>query len=262
MTNSAKYEILYFPFQGRAEPIRILLRFLGVAYTERVAVNNLLFTYPIPIPPTNHLRFVKSWPADKPTTPFGQLPVLTETLDDGTTITVAQSRTILRHLARVHGLDGETELEKTLCDQYNECWGTYPIIGSLAIALGIRNLHIVDTVDFETEFLKHIVRPFHEKRSESERAELKSTFFTTILPRFLETQDKHLKKNGDNGHYTTYTDLYAFFWVGRVLFEDATAITPSTAPALWKLYETHKEHPRIKAYQESSEHLPVYPRGV
>ena len=61
------YELLYFPARGRAEHIRLLFAFKGIPFTE--------------IAPSD-------WPKQKPTTPFGQVPVLTERgegadVDDG-----------------------------------------------------------------------------------------------------------------------------------------------------------------------------------
>lgn len=91
---STSYELLYFPFPGRAEPIRLLFALAQVAYTNTGVTN---------------------WPELKPKTPLGQLPVLIERSDGGER-QIAQTPTILRHLARVFDLYGADEAHKTLAD--------------------------------------------------------------------------------------------------------------------------------------------------
>jgi len=59
---------------------------------------------------------VTDWPSLKPTTPFGQLPILIETHADGTQTLIPQSMAIMRHLARVFNRYGSTNAEQTRCD--------------------------------------------------------------------------------------------------------------------------------------------------
>ena len=91
---STSYELLYFPVRGRGEPIRLLFALANVAYTNTGITN---------------------WPEFKPKTPLGQLPVLIERSDAGER-QIAQSGTILRHLARVFDLYGADEAAKTQAD--------------------------------------------------------------------------------------------------------------------------------------------------
>lgn len=91
---STSYELQYFPIRGRGEPIRLLFALANVAYTNTGITN---------------------WPEFKPKTPLGQLPVLVERSEGGER-QIAQSGTILRHLARVFDLYGADEAAKTQAD--------------------------------------------------------------------------------------------------------------------------------------------------
>ena len=53
----SKYELLYFKVRARAEAIRILLALAGAEWEN---------------------TFPEDWPTLKPTTTYGQLPILTE----------------------------------------------------------------------------------------------------------------------------------------------------------------------------------------
>ena len=57
--SDSEYKLYYFPFMGRAEPIRILFAYKGIKYED------------IRIPQ-------EKWPEFKPKTPFGTMPVLEE----------------------------------------------------------------------------------------------------------------------------------------------------------------------------------------
>lgn len=53
------------------------------------------------------------WPALKPTTPFGSLPVSEITNDDGTKSKLGQSLSIARFLGRELNLSGKTSFEQS-----------------------------------------------------------------------------------------------------------------------------------------------------
>eukprot|EP00608_Synchroma_pusillum_P004183 CAMPEP_0198432174 /NCGR_PEP_ID=MMETSP1452-20131203/21990_1 /TAXON_ID=1181717 /ORGANISM="Synchroma pusillum, Strain CCMP3072" /LENGTH=220 /DNA_ID=CAMNT_0044152647 /DNA_START=49 /DNA_END=707 /DNA_ORIENTATION=+ len=74
--------LTYFPVRARAEPFAMLAAYLGVP-VELTIVGR------------------EEWPAVKPSTPLGQLPVATW---PGSSVPVVQSNTLVRALAQEHGL--------------------------------------------------------------------------------------------------------------------------------------------------------------
>jgi len=92
---AAAPELVYFNIRGRAEPIRLLLEEVGVAYTD---------THAEP-----------QWAELKRRTPFGVLPLYREG-----ELEIAECQAILRHLARVHDLYGDDEPESARCDTFEE----------------------------------------------------------------------------------------------------------------------------------------------
>ncbi|KAF8366682.1 hypothetical protein PRIPAC_84511 [Pristionchus pacificus] len=86
------YKLTYFDLRGRAESIRQVFAYAGVAYED------------VRIPRAK-------WPELKPHTPFGQLPLLEV---DGAPI--AQSAAILRFLGKQFELTGKTPLEEARLD--------------------------------------------------------------------------------------------------------------------------------------------------
>ena len=90
------YTLTYFDVRGRAEPIRLLLNLAAVPFED------VGLTY-------------DQWGAHRATAPQGQLPYLTESVD-GVATEIPQTMAIVRHLARVHGLDGRDERERLRAD--------------------------------------------------------------------------------------------------------------------------------------------------
>lgn len=88
------FELLYFPARGRAEQIRLMFALKGVALRET--------------PPGN-------WMEVKPSTPFGQLPVLTDRTG-GDEFVLAESGAIMRHLARRFDMYGSTDRQRAMAD--------------------------------------------------------------------------------------------------------------------------------------------------
>jgi glutathione S-transferase len=85
--------LTYFEFRGLGEPIRLLFEDLGLPYRDR------------------RVGFGAEWEALKPQMQFGQMPRLE--IDD---VTIFQSQAIIRHLARLHRLGGESGAECLRCD--------------------------------------------------------------------------------------------------------------------------------------------------
>ena len=95
------FKLTYFNFRGRAEIIRMIFVAANQPFQDER------------IEPAN-------WPAFKSQTPFGQMPVLEITTDNGNVIQLAQTMAIARHLARQFRLAGSNELEETFADMYAE----------------------------------------------------------------------------------------------------------------------------------------------
>ncbi|XP_026295805.1 uncharacterized protein LOC552283 [Apis mellifera] len=137
------YKLTYFPVKGLGEPIRFLLSYAGISFEDE--------------------RFDRDdWPKIKPTTPFGQVPVLDV---DGKKI--AQSVAISRYLAKKSGLAGKDDWEALEIDS------------------------IVDTI--------HDVRArlaaFHYEENEEIKA-AKRKIADEVVPYYLERLDAQVKNNG------------------------------------------------------------------
>jgi len=88
----------YFDLRVKGEPARLLLAYGGVKYTdERIALG---------------WNDPKPWQALKPTTPWGQLPMLQWKGD-----TLCQSMAICRFLAREFGIAGKSSMEMAQVDE-------------------------------------------------------------------------------------------------------------------------------------------------
>jgi len=92
------YKLIYFKnVRGRVQALRYLCVDNDIALEEQL------------------LDYATEWPAVKPSTVFGQLPVL----HDGN-FEVVQSNAILRYVARKHGLYGKNEQEQAKIDMLND----------------------------------------------------------------------------------------------------------------------------------------------
>lgn len=93
MASSSKHELLYFDGAGRAETIRIALHAGGVDFTDT--------------------RFSgKDWPAIKPTTPLGSVPVLKV---DG--VSHCQSVALARYAGKLGGFYPEDPVQALNVDE-------------------------------------------------------------------------------------------------------------------------------------------------
>jgi len=90
------FKLCYFNVRGRAQSLRYMCADNDIPLEEQDTA-------------------FADWPKIKPTTVFGQLPVL----HDGE-FQVAQSNAILRYVSRKHGLYGKTDEEKAKIDMLND----------------------------------------------------------------------------------------------------------------------------------------------
>ncbi|KAE9545827.1 hypothetical protein FO519_010961, partial [Halicephalobus sp. NKZ332] len=91
-----KYTLLYTNINGRAGGIRLMLDYLKVPFEDKT--------------------FERSeWPTVKPTTPFGQVPVL---YVDDDKLVLPETLAIYRYLAAKHGAIPDSLEDQALCDAY------------------------------------------------------------------------------------------------------------------------------------------------
>ncbi|CAG9837875.1 unnamed protein product [Diabrotica balteata] len=151
------YKLTYFNFTGRAEPIRILLHYGGIPFED--------------------VRVEKAdWPAVKPSTPFGQVPVLEV---DGKKYT--QGTPLARYVANVVGLVGKSNEE---------------------------NLEIEIAINIVSDILKAAYESHFDPDEEKKKQHLKTLH--ELLAKYFPVLDEAAKKNG--GHLGTnklnWGDIY------------------------------------------------------
>jgi len=156
------YKLIYFNSRGRGEPIRILLALAGAEY-EDIRVEH-----------------GEKWQAMKPSTPFGQVPVLEV---DG--FQLAQTKAILRFLGREFKLAGHSNLESAKADM------------------------LVDGVDDVSTHL----RPAMREKDPEKKKELFEAVKTSHIEPFLKRYEHFLEKSGHDyfiNNQITWADIYLF----------------------------------------------------
>lgn len=94
-------QILYFDIRGRAEPVRLLLEFVGTEYEDRQVT-------------------LEQWQTLRTTTPFRRMPVYREG-----DLEIPETYAIMNYLGRKHGLCGDSESDRVRCDVAVEAWRDY-----------------------------------------------------------------------------------------------------------------------------------------
>ncbi|XP_063433079.1 glutathione S-transferase 1-like [Mytilus trossulus] len=201
----AVYKLTYFNLRARGEVSRLLFATAGKEYEDC------------------RITF-EEWPSIKPTTPLGQVPVLSV---NGKLI--PQSRAIERYLAREFGLYGKTNMENTMCDT------------------------IIDTIhcDVRPEIRKYIF-----EKDEAKKTDISKHLAEEVLHKFMLFIEKTLKDNGGDylvGNDLTWADLAVFDFTQEVL-----AVWKHEQ--LNFLEEFNKHHERIKAAPKIKKWLETRPK--
>eukprot|EP00118_Oscarella_pearsei_P010352 m.63120 g.63120 ORF g.63120 m.63120 type:complete len:207 (+) comp35145_c2_seq6:178-798(+) len=197
------YKLTYFNVRARAELARLIFAQGGVAYEDKRIAGD-------------------DWKQLKPSTPFGQLPILEV---DG--VVIAQSQAINRYAAEVAGLAGSTCVEKA-------------------------RAHMV--VESIVDVFKKLVEARFEK-DETKKHEKFEALKETDIPTFLNFVEKLLVANGGGngwliGSKITYADLalFNFFDTIRGKIDPFTSgATPKTA----ELVKRVEDLPKIKEWLSS-----------
>ncbi|XP_053979678.1 glutathione S-transferase-like [Hylaeus volcanicus] len=203
-----RYKLVYFNVMGLGEPIRFILCYGGVPF-EDVRVE----------------RDINEWLKIKPTTPFGQLPLLEI---DGKVY--AQTLPICRYLAKQFNLLGKTDLDNLQID---------------AIA---NALH---------DFRKSVVSNYYREQDPALKAKKKVEVFENTVPFYLNKLEELTKNNGGylHGGQLSYADLF-FVAITDSLSTAYEADITKDKPHLKALKEKVLAIPSIKAYVEKRPKLP------
>jgi len=194
------YKLVYFNVRGRAMAFRYMCLDNGIALDEQLVA-------------------FEDWPKVKPTTPFGQLPVLHD--DKDAKFVVAQSNAILRHVARKHGLYGANEYEESSIDALND-----------------------EQEDIRLTYLRMIYQEY-EKEKEN---------YKQKLPEKLEILENALKKNkGGEGFFVGSKASFSDYTVFDLL-DNFTVLSPGCLdafPALKGFHGRFAGRDKIAKYRQT-----------
>jgi glutathione S-transferase len=160
-----KLKLTYFNFEGVAEKVRLAMKIGGLAF-EDVRID-----FP-------------SWPALKPKTPYGQVPLLE--IDDGPPIT--QSFAMLRYVGRLTGLYPE---DPVLAMQIDEVCGLQEDMARAlapSMAIGMRP----ETFGYPADLA--------DAEKKAIQAKLRAALVAEggDIPRYLGYFEAMLEKNGES----------------------------------------------------------------
>jgi len=158
-----QYKLIYFNGRGRGEPARLLFAYAGVKYEDKRMEG-------------------PEWPAFKPKTPFGQMPILEI---DGGKHTVAQSKAIYRYLGNEFNLVPKDHIQAARADM------------------------LVDGYD---DVSKHF-DPWYMENDPAKKQEIWKKLETEHIAPFLRLYEKFLTSNG-TGYFVnnsiTWADIFLF----------------------------------------------------
>ncbi|RUS84494.1 hypothetical protein EGW08_007733 [Elysia chlorotica] len=194
------YKLFYFDVRGRAEIARLIFTYAGKKFEDNRVGR-------------------EDWPALKPNTPFGQMPVLEV---DGEKI--GQSVAIANYLAREFGLYGKTNMEGCRIDQ---------------------------VVCLVQDLISAFIKAMFEK-DEAKKAELTKANNEEVIPRFFGFFESLLKKNGTGffvGKDVTLADLFVYDVTWNMVKASPTAL--DSFPLLKANHNRIASVPQIKAYVDA-----------
>ncbi|KAG0211723.1 Glutathione S-transferase S1 [Mortierella sp. GBA30] len=177
------------------------------------------------------------WPADKPNTLFGQIPVLTIIHPDGKKIELGESAAIDIFLAKQFGLHGNNAWEEAVINALYAHSNHFWFFGTMA------NFFWSST-----------------DKTDEEKAQLAEKYLNESLTNWATIHETTLIKNNNTGHYvgnrTTLADIRSATLLGtiEVIFGKervAKVVNETKTPAIVKLRATIESKPSYAAWIES-----------
>ncbi|KAG4099625.1 hypothetical protein H8356DRAFT_1423646 [Neocallimastix lanati (nom. inval.)] len=211
-TNS-KFEIFYFPMQGRAEYVRLVLAFAKADWES---------------------KNVEDWAKEKTSTKgllFKQVPMLIETTASGDEHRLVQTGTIIRYLAKKFKLGSEDNFKNALLDSYFE--GIYEIINKLFV-------HIFSTKKEEKDKI-----PENILKDESLKSLISS------IEEILKSNGSNGYFMGKKSTYVDVVAFGLIDSFIKFPGIEDKLFSKEKTPNLIKVYEHISKNPEIKAYLKS-----------
>ncbi|KAF9977713.1 hypothetical protein BGZ73_005076 [Actinomortierella ambigua] len=211
--DGSKFSLWYFKAHGLAVSTRALLAVSGAEWSDKPQILG------------------EEWLVRKEETPYGVLPILYETTQDGQILEIAERDAIERYIAKKFGMAGDDAWEEVLVNQ--------------AVSLS------------QTLFNYWQYRVLYS--GPEDQAKALEDLKTKRLPDWIRNMEKILIKNGKNGHFVgnhfTHADTHVSATVdimlGVVGFE--TVLNKDTAPNLLAAHKKVVSHPNYAAYRKSDD---------
>jgi glutathione S-transferase len=213
------FEVHYFGLHG-----------MGGIPRDILAISGSKFTSVIPT----------DWSSEKPSTPFGVIPLLKETSADGKIINrVCETDAIERYLAKKFGLLGDNAFEETVINSFvnnsNGYWNTLAI------------------------------KYFRANDPES-KAKNKEEISKTVVQSWVQYLEQHLAANGSNGHVVgdklTFADIKIAKMIEITLALFPGSLSKETHPAILKVKETMDEVPNLKAWRATDDYKAISEKNM
>ncbi|XP_067685411.1 uncharacterized protein [Haliotis asinina] len=205
----SSYKLLYFNGRGRGEVIRLLFTLKGQEFEDKRVTQ-------------------ETWPAEKPNTPFGQIPVLTI---DGKPYT--ESQAIAKFLAKEFGFYGSNNQEEYEIDR---------VIGICG------------------DLFQELVKEFFEQDSER-KAKIQQNLKEKTKPKIVENLEKILSAKGNGycvGESLTLGDLVLFDTLDGRIDDDILDKNPNVKAVINNV----RSNDRIRTYLSARAPSAIYYKAM